>query len=330
MAYTYDVNKVPANGAVAMYRLKTLLKSVGWTVTASSDGTTLNASGDQITHDGTGAGGMRNLRAWFVIQQPGALPRQFCFQRSSDAVGTNSGNWRIKYSAGPSTGFVTGATATQVPSATDEQVIMGAGTDASPTFSAFMTTDGTPPRVNMFAGGAAENYNFFFVGHNVLSSSAGVVQNTKFALALDMLETYSVGDPDPSVIVTDWSQSSNTLAGSFIASTGSTGGAFTWFRKGLSGAGFARLTPLLPALSTTNIAGAHTPNQLSLNDELLPVIYARPTSLTAPTGFKGISGLFKWVLPTRAHGTHLRVSSERDRVVVGLLAVPWNGSVMEM
>lgn len=61
--------------------------------------------------------------------------RQLTLQRGSDNT-----QWRIKYSARAK---FTGGTpsATQTPSATDEQIILGGGTDASPTFGTLLPVD---------------------------------------------------------------------------------------------------------------------------------------------------------------------------------------------
>lgn len=126
MARFADVNSVVAAGA-AMFNLKTVLKLAGWTTTKSSDGTTYDATGDQITTGTSGAGGMLNNHAWYVVRDPGSR-RQVCVQNNT------SGSVRVKMSE--LAGFVGGSpSATRVPSATDEQVLYGAGTDASPTYT---------------------------------------------------------------------------------------------------------------------------------------------------------------------------------------------------
>lgn len=118
-----------------LLRLKTALVAAGWTVMASSDGTTYFPSSDGITVAGAVPGGMRNTLAWFRIRQPAgtAAPvagvREFVFQSKYD-LGVQE--LRVKYSR---TGFVTGSpSATQVPAASDELLWVGGGTDAVPTF----------------------------------------------------------------------------------------------------------------------------------------------------------------------------------------------------
>lgn len=133
MAKNYKVNFAPATGAEALYELKNILTGSGWTVVSSSDGTTFSA-GDNIT----GATSLAGSNRWFIVQEPtGVGGRQWCFQRT-----TANTTWRVKIS--PLNGFGGGsASLTQVPSATDEGVIFGSGTDASPTGGQLFPTDAT-------------------------------------------------------------------------------------------------------------------------------------------------------------------------------------------
>ena len=133
MAKVHKVNFTPATGAEAVFELKNVLTGSGWSVVSSSNGTTFSA-GDNITSSTSLAGSNR----WFIVQEPtGVGGRQWCFQRTSD-----NATWRVKIS--PLNGFGGGTpSTTRVPSATDEGVILGAGTDASPTGAQLLPTDNT-------------------------------------------------------------------------------------------------------------------------------------------------------------------------------------------
>jgi hypothetical protein len=79
-------------GAEAIWNLINLLVNGGggWSIVAQSD-----ASGGNITHAGTGAGGLNNPNAYVVIQEPaGGQGRRYFFQRSS---GANDYAWWIRY-----------------------------------------------------------------------------------------------------------------------------------------------------------------------------------------------------------------------------------------
>lgn len=134
MAISSD-HSTPATSCVAMHKLRTRLVAASWTVPKDSDATTYSSSGAQCTSGASGAGGFGNDRAWFVVQSPGG--QQWCIQ----VVSAASATYRVKVS--PSAGFVTSPGATVTPSASDELVIHGAGTDASPTGATLFGTDGT-------------------------------------------------------------------------------------------------------------------------------------------------------------------------------------------
>jgi hypothetical protein len=139
-----------------MYTLKTIKKQAGWTIPYSSDGTTFNASGDQITHAGTGAGGLMNNRAWFVAREPGGR-REWCWQAGNTVSASQA---RVKYSAAAR--FALGAPTAQVtPSAADERVLIGGGTDAVPTMSQIVS-DGPAYRYHIAAHSMPVSGAYYF------------------------------------------------------------------------------------------------------------------------------------------------------------------------
>lgn len=144
MAKFANCNSVPVAHAYAIVLLKTTLKLAGWTVPSSSDAITYNSTGDQITTGATGAGGFGNAGSWFRIQEPGGR-REWCFQASS-------AQFRAKWSESSKfTGGTPGTT--RVPSAVDEQVLLGGGTDAAPTYANLLT--GATYRVHIVANSTA-------------------------------------------------------------------------------------------------------------------------------------------------------------------------------
>jgi hypothetical protein len=332
MAYTYSLNLTPGIGTLVVFQLKAALVAGGWTVTRSSDGTTYNSTGDQISHSGTGAGGMSNVRSWFVIRQPGSNQREFCIQRSSDGTTTNY-NFRIKYSGGPSTGFVGGSpSATQVPSATDEVTLLGAGTDASPTFSNwFSFADSSLIQANIMVGDAASNYNFLMFCQNPSGRTTSAYNVSRFGmLGLDTVTSFSVGDVDPVVVHFDNSTSAAQLT-SRMTDNSTPQGPLAWYKKGLVGAGFVK-THLLTYNNGSAIIvpyGAGT-NIVTGKDIFLPALYGRGTSLSTPNGFKGVSTLFEIISNHRPYGTMLTNTVTNDRLVLGYVTVPWNGTILEI
>jgi hypothetical protein len=132
MTKYYSVNTTPATGPAAIVSLAGVLTSSGWTIISSSNGTNFTL-GNTYVNDTD----MANNYSWFTIQEPiGPGGREWCFQRM-----TLNTTWRVKVS--PYAGFTGSATATQVPTATDEGLIYGYGTDASPTGIVLFPTDNT-------------------------------------------------------------------------------------------------------------------------------------------------------------------------------------------
>lgn len=287
MVWTFETNKVPTSGSDMFFTIKTMLKAKGWTVPRSSDGTTYNSTGDQITQFGAGAGGMGNNNAWFIIKSPNHN-REFCFECNGDT------GWRIKYSGG--NGFTEGGpTATKVPSATDEAVIWGSGTDASPIRSLIL--DGsTLQRFYAVVGGEDEGYSFLFWWHRFGQGGIG----NYIAMDAMLPNTYHPSDIDPVVVCMGNLNNSLTGANEFISSSNNIRG---WIRKGLSNSGFQPVVVETPAYGTTSSINLINGFPYSGEKEALSyVTYYRPLNLSPPTGVKGISTIFRWVNRMRGYG----------------------------
>lgn len=323
MAFSFDVNGViPGTGAVMLFRMKTLLKSVGWTVPSSSDGITFNSSGDQITTGGTGAGGFANANAWFRIKQPGANGREFTFQ---EAGGATTYQARIKYSGGPGTGFTGGSpSATQTPSATDEQIFLGGGTDAAPSYSQFLDTPESNQRFNMIASDTAQGYVWLW-WTNVAGTNAA-----RSGMLFDVMlpGTFPVADQDPAVIYLDtFTSNLFNLDLGFYTAKG-------WLKKNLVGAGFVGLSAMFyrsNAGGESVFPGAGGQNPHTGKDDLAPIPWGRGSVQAAPFGFKGISSFLLWDSVSRSYGDTLNVVTTKDYLILGAaggnwLAIPWNGT----
>jgi hypothetical protein len=328
VALVFSTNNNPVTGAAAMFLVKQQLKAAGWTVPRSSDGSTFNASGDQISASGSGAGGMDNSRAWFVIQMPGASGRQFCIQRNSSTGTNTSQQWRIKYSAGA--GFTSGGSNIQVPSATDEGVVLGGGSDGSPTFAnLFGGTDGSY-RYQIGTDNASP-YAFFAIAYPPGIAAA----NCTSSFFLDPVVNGPSGDADPYVIGVDASTGldTNLAGGNLITETTC---PFAWLKKGLSGQGFVRV----PAVGGETFVSSAFQNSIPTNrsqsapdpqngfDNLIAFEYNRRGGMGAPVGYKGVSTLLLWQMSAiRNSGDTYTVSSvAKARMSIGWVSVPWDAS----
>lgn len=139
MAKLASVNGLPGNGAIAIFDMVAFLVTVGWIVEEDSDGTTHEAdvpgNGRQTTSGGAGANGLDNVEAWIRMSDPSGA-RELTLQRL-----TNAQVWRVKYSALDK--FVGGTPGpTETPSALDQAIVHGGGTDAAPTGLTLFNTPG--------------------------------------------------------------------------------------------------------------------------------------------------------------------------------------------
>lgn len=179
------------NAPYVIYNTVVALLLAGWTIQSYGTGT----AGSYVT---SGAGwGLAsistNALAWVRVREPGARGREWTFQ-----VFFNSPNWyqvRAKYSANAT--FSGGSpSANQTPSATDESIRLGAGTDAAPT-AGILCPIGVALRHHCVAFNAAvgNSYPWYSWAHN---SGTSTLQGVLFQDAL-VSGSYDVSDVDPAV-----------------------------------------------------------------------------------------------------------------------------------
>lgn len=320
------------NGANPIFQLKQFLKLQGWAVTKSSDGTTYNLSGDQITHNGTGAGGMGNVNAWFVIQMPGAT-RSFCFQ--CDAQGTQY--WRVRYSY---LGFSGGSpSATTAPTATD-QLWIQTNDGANYNSNTYWDYNRGTANVILCAQDTAP-YGFW------MSAMAQVPQSdTQYAghvsvggLMLDPLVagSFAAGATaqfDPYVINRADDDKRKFLRTESLLLFGSGNSySFNWGSgmptsfMHVGGTNY----PVFAYASTLGTPGQIPNSFYTGKDNVLPTYYVRPVSLGAPH-MLGESTFLKYCAPFRPALSLLTTDAAAaagqsgDRIVIGHCSLPWDGS----
>ena len=324
MSYICSIKKLTTEQDTnIIFDLKTALKLKQWSVLSSSDGTTYNSTGDQITTATTGAGGMNNTNAWFRIQAPpiGGVTRELCIQR------TTVNNYRLKYSY--SAGFTGGTPgATRVPSATDEGVFFGSGTDAAPTGALLFRT--TSNAYIMSLGDITDGYCFFVGSLRTFQSQVPDLQGCLF---FDKISdnSISVGDVDGYLCYahsgTNQSVQNETEFGNTTASPAA---AFTWFKKGLIGEGYVSAFMFqYTGFSNLSINSDLGTNSITNKEDLLPLLYGRTLSCAAPNGYKGYSHMLKFLSSNRRNLDVLDVDGGVSNFITyGKLAVPWDGSTV--
>lgn len=302
MAKFSDVNTI-LSGTVSndvanvFFKLKTVLKAAGWTVPSSSDGTTYNSSGDQITTNVAGAGGMNNNRAWFVIREPGGR-REWCFQQ------VVASNYRVKYSALAK--FSGGSpSATQVPQASDEQVLLGAGTNASPSGAGTLLAGNT--RVHIVANSTPIGGVYPWLWW--ATTTPGGVQTFGAMWQEPMAPgSYDVADVDPCIVGVD--------AGGSGIPTMMQSSSRTWFAYGLGGAAWATMNS--GANATFN--GALAPDLASGKDINGRPIYT--ATVGGQTRVKGYGATVAIKGPARAWPATANRTSDAY-VYLSTLALPY-------
>lgn len=279
MALVHNVNVAATSGDQMIYLLLTTLLSAGWTVPSSSDGTTYNATGNQLSSSGSGAGGLGNSSAWFVVRDP-AGRRELCVQR-----GTANTSFRVKYSALAKFSDHSSAGATQVPLASDERITLGGGSDASPTYVIHFVASPTG-RFHVVASDTAVNGVFWFWYAQIDSSIV-----TRSNMVFDALLGTHADDVEPCYVA-----NSTTAAGSAaltLSNLTSTGKS--WTRYGLSGASWSTSSTGPTTIGTFfGAASGGVANPYSGEDDAVEC----PTG-SSTIGYKGRSTIVKAATPFR-------------------------------
>jgi len=353
LIFTYDgvnssLNLTAITFAWAIYYLKQTLKQAGWTVVKSGDGlSAYSSSSDIISTGNTGANGMDNNKAWFVVQMP-STTRQMCLQCMRTGANT-SYLWRIKYSKGA--GFSGGSpSATRVPSATDEVIVLdgssGSSTDAAPTGGTFCgVTADSGFRFHCCADNASP-YGFLSWGWQ------NTVGYPCHAFGLDPILGPCAADADPYIL-----HMSGVLSNSIYGNAGSAwhDTSFNQYASApyrqlhgwnyyFSGSlqttwcgGYATpsLFGCLPASYQGNPNASYTGYWYFLQanadnkDDPLPIfiVASAGTYNNANQYRKGYLSLVRAVgQPARATGSRYTINSTYDGVVIGRCIVPWDGS----
>lgn len=300
MTYYYFQSKDISN-AEAVYRFKELLKQGGWTINSSGTGTsgTYNASGDNLL-----SAANIGTRSWYVASHPNldGYQRYICFQANS----ASATQFRIKMGWAPFSGG--SPSANTVPSSTDEQVLIGTGTDASPTFATLFVTN--PNSFYMSVGDVTEKYSFYLCS---IYGSSGALSTpiTQSIFTMQRLVDASPFDIDPYIydcnptpLTAGWSSGSTTPT------------LRAWYRKGLSGATFS--TYSIGTYGGSTVSGTTFLNKVGIDPYtgsiyLLPLMVARNTP---NQGYKGIFRDFKLSIKSCAHGYSISDVNPGDRIVI--------------
>ncbi len=297
MAYIFTKHIISTDVGVVLFHLKATLVTAGWIVKSSSDGTTFNTTGDQISLPGSGAGGFSNSNAWARIQMPSinGVTREFTFQR------TNSAAYIMKYSY--SAGFITGGSASATPTATDQQSSSGA---------TLLSSD-----VGVLIAQTEAPYGFVLAAYRYNNLNSGTSGGILFEPILP--GSGPVGDLDPYIIGTGGLDRNMQSATSFGC----------WFNKGEVNETYQTIVPNSIRIGTSNTlfpSGANI-DQITGKLNISHIPWIRIAGSAGAIGFKGLGSMMMWNGIQTNAGETFNLNSYRDRIALKNVNFPWDGTL---
>lgn len=310
-----------------------MISSTGgkWTLVKSGNGISSYQPNSSSQPAITSETDISNNRAWFILRQPNST-REFCFQTSS-----TRDYWRIKYSF---SGFSSGSpSATQTPSASDEQILFGGGTDSSPTTSKlFPLTEG-----NFIFNSCADDdgYSFYFFAY-----SKGNLRSTSAITTLFIFDNLKQGsrnqnDADPSIMYIGNSGTLNYINQICYPSDDTSSKFKGYMCKGISSKeafvniGVASWGTQYNAWSPS--LSDHAENPHNSSEDLCPILYFyknknSPANLDPSQGYKGTSNAFFIGSLQRVNGDLYDYddlsggSIAGKKIYIAGFALPWNNA----
>lgn len=343
---TYNLDFISPEDMI--YKLKSLLKTAGWSVIGSGSGS-VSSSSDLFT---VGSASMFVGQSWFAISSPDSKSN-FTFQRSNVATSTYS--WRIKYSPGGFNFSTSTATKTPLPlTSSDEVYPLGGGTDVTPTFGVIGVTATGMQTMHMGASTSATDNSFWLSVYQLGTLQYGC----SVAMIYENLKSGSLSpsDSDPYILYgpgTAYNGASTLSAGQLLSldttvgsSTGTGLQNSRWcgtIRRTSSqygtGSFYGNIWALNYAFTYNNVLTAIAPKLLDYNPynfsiDLLPIPFARFSAASSLglqngiffNGWKGFSKNIGFISTTRPVGEMISVNSIADYIVLGDVVVPWVGS----
>lgn len=306
----------PATCGAALFALKTLLVSAGWTVASSGTGSSgvgsgvYNGSGDAVTTSAL----MSNPNAWFRVVSPlGPTGPQYVFQNGTSIYGEIN---IIATCYG-----VAGAGTASAPNSLTN------GLQLRSTAVQTFNTDGTAYRLWCAADNAAP-YGFWF---GAIPFGGGTMSGVNVLAPLDVT---NIGDPTPYAFLSNpYNLNPTWQTVATPANNSSSSGAYTYipFTTSLSGTiGFLPTNQSFVGggitLAATSSGGGFGVDPITGKDALFPIMFARSLAV-APAGWKGVTTFARWKGTIRTNGDTATLNSPRDLIHIGDLVLPWDGSV---
>ncbi len=304
-AYLVNQPAASGDGAVIAYKLYITLKAGNWIPVMDSDGTTQSGTGAQITHAGTGANGMKNTNAYWVLQQPTGGTGYYAGTRQIRLrMVDTAGQIQLTYSQ---SGVFTGGTGSTPPTATDEQNLWGtAGTYSNAAF-----------RYHIIVTDASENFGWWLGGWTPGGAAGGGLH-----WKMDPLRVPDPLDTDPFV----FSNVALPMDHAYLAQSPSYHTHSGYFDHG-GGTEQWSTGVNVPTYGTG--LGIIIPNGLGTDPEDtrhtgFPMLYFKEAAQSGTTGYKGISSLMRYAGVLASNGLTYTVSTPKDYIRLDDVLIRWN------
>lgn len=289
--------------------LKQVLIAAGWTVVASSNGTTKVVGSDN-------SGTFAAANCWVILQDPSGT-RCFGF-----AMPTDKYHVTIKYVAAGGVNTTTGSATTMcTANVTAEDIAV--------------VTNLTVGYAAMYFHAVADAeapYGFYLIGAITLQPTA--VTTSGFSIIYDPLESTNAGELDPYAILIMRDNFNSQLT---LWSTGVTTNltfASGWKFKGTASAAYGALNLLTWKCATESWNEDRCllfPNGLAGDMHRGHELTFLPAMWCTQNGFKGVSTMLHYSGSLyRPYGTTCSVSSSRDRIFWSKFTLPWVGQKVAM
>lgn len=300
------------NGLAGPAASSMVTTSAGWLIQGSGTGTGGTSTGGNVFLTAGGGAFPFLDRAWWahqIISIGWAITYQWFA----------AGGWRIKIAFSGNTGSLGSFNANTTPTLVNENIIFGGGTDASPTSggSLFQTID-TSQFWHVIGDSTTRAFMLFSY------AGGGGLPNATNVRALHFLDVPTSGEitgPTNNVVQT----STPANGGQKITGGWNVGGfgASVWEPTSIE--------PLLWRTTVPNtIPTAGSTDTYSFKDNLLPLIWWHSSS-GLPSGnvnaLKGVSAWLQWKGQTgRNNADTYTTAGARDRIVLGDITIPWDGT----
>ncbi len=324
MSFTFSVNQFIDSTSVtaqasSLFSWKEALKTSGWTVISSSNGTS-SSGGDILLTSAS----LNNSWVWFTITAPNS--RSLGVQVYTGSIlKANPGSdvftnvTKIKYSPSQQFSTFTGS-ATIMPSSIDEFYLIGNSLNNLSTGSFLPFWPDAKGYAQIVTGDSNSQYTFAFWATKTLAN------NLQSAFVFDLMQLGTCDSQDSIVFYIDSNKIVESSAAGILKTNFQNNSSpytlnppITYFNNQ-----FVNIRPHAPQ----NFWLTMDINPVTGKDLLIPVMWSRHNYTTVPYFVKGISSIIQIPGASRNYGDLLSINSTGDYIYVGYVVFPWNNTTI--